>query len=83
MWLTVTWLGQTEETLAVALGFISTACTGFFGILFSLNAYLAQLGCSGKGLGLPTGQGVLPSLRTGGCVWGVGGKWEEERKWEI
>ena len=28
------------------------------GILFSLDAYLAQPGCSGEGLGLPTGQHI-------------------------
>ena len=36
------------------------------GILFSLDVYLAQSGCSLEGLGLSTGQGALPSLMIGG-----------------
>ena len=55
-----------------------------FGILFSLDAYLPKPGCRGEGLGLSTGQGVLPSLRTGvggeESEWGSGGKLEEGRK---
>ena len=37
-----------------------------FGILFSLDAHIPKPGWRGEGLGLPTGQGALPSLRTGG-----------------
>ena len=37
-----------------------------FGILFSLDAHLPRPGWSGEELGLPTGQGTLPSLRTEG-----------------
>ena len=35
-------------------------------ILFSLDVYFAQAGYSKEGLGLPTGQGDLPFLKTGG-----------------
>ena len=40
-----------------------------FGILLSLDVYLAQLGCSGEGLKLSTGQDVFPSLNFGGGCW--------------
>ena len=66
MWLTV---GATEGPLTVALEFVSTACTGFFGILFSLDVNLGQPRCSQEGVGLSTGQGALSSLRIGG-EWG-------------
>ena len=46
-----------------------------FGILFSLDVYLAQPGCNRKGLGLYIEQGALSSLRIGEvCVEGVGGE---------
>ena len=60
-----------------------------FGILFYLDAYLSMPGWSGEGLGegLPTGQGNLPSLRSGGgegrVSTEVGRKWEEGRKWKF
>ena len=47
-----------------------------FGILIYLYAYLCKPRHRGEGLGLPTGQGTLPSLRTGG----VGGKGVEEKE---
>ena len=54
-----------------------------FGILLSLDKYLAQPGCSGEGLGLSTGQGALPSLRIGeGGGKGVWREWEESEKRE-
>ena len=52
-----------------------------------MNVQLPRPGWRGKGLGLPTGQGTLTSLRTGerggGQLEGVGGKWEEREKVEI
>ena len=48
-----------------------------FGTLVYLDAQLPKPGCRREGLGLPTGQGFLPSLKEGG---GVGGEWEEGRK---
>ena len=52
-----------------------------FGLLVSLDAYLPRPGWRGEGLGLHTGQGTLPSIRTGGggrrVSGGVGGTWEE------
>ena len=58
-----------------------------FGIQFSLDAYLPKPGWKGEGLGLPTGQGVLPSLRTGEWwredVWGSGRKVGGGKKVEI
>ena len=37
-----------------------------FGTLVYMNAQLPRPGCRGKGLGLPTGQSSLPSLKEGG-----------------
>ena len=58
-----------------------------FGILVCFDAHLPRPGWRGVGLGLPTGQGTLPFLRNGGgeekVSGGVGGKWEEGRKWKI
>ena len=49
-----------------------------------MDAQLPRPGCSGEGLGIPTGQGSLPSLKQGGgerrMSWGAGGEWEEGRK---
>ena len=55
-----------------------------FGTLVYMDAQLRRPGCSGEGLGFPTGQGSLPSLKQGergrrGCG-GVGGDWEEGKK---
>ena len=55
-----------------------------FGTLFYLDAKLPRPGYTGEGLGLPTGQGSLPSLKKR-AGWtresGVaGGEWEEGRK---
>ena len=62
----------------MALGFISTACTGFWGSYsFCVYTYLAQPRCSREGLGLSTKQIALPSLSIRGvgmreCVEGMG-----------
>ena len=37
-----------------------------FGTLVYLDAHLPRPGWKGEGLGLPTGQGSLPSLKEGG-----------------
>ena len=67
MWLTVAWLWQSEEPQAMAPGFISTACTGFFGNLFPLDGFLTQPRYSKEGLELSPKQNMLHYLRTG---WG-------------
>ena len=58
-----------------------------FGSLICLDAHLPRPGWRGEGLGLSTGQGTLTSLRTGeqggGEVAGVGGKWEDGRRWKF
>ena len=59
--------------MIMALSFDSTACTGFWEP--SLDAYLPRPGWRWEGLGLPTGQGTLTSLRTGE---GGGGEVEKE-----
>ena len=69
MWLTVAWLWQTEGPLAVALGFVSAACTGFLGS-YSLWIYtLLSLDVVGRTLDLP--QGKVPCLQLGLKVDGV------------
>ena len=55
-----------------------------FGTLVYMDAQLPRPGCRREGLGLPTGQGTLPSLKEVGvgrrvCS-GVKGEWEEGRK---
>ena len=71
----------------MALGLVSTACTGFFGTLVCLDAHLPRPEWTGEVLGLPTGQGNLPSLKTGGggrrVSEGVGGDWEKGGESEI
>ena len=56
-----------------------------FGILVCLDAHLPRPGGSGEELEFPTGQDTLTALRTGEGggegVGGVGGFWEEGRKW--
>ena len=51
-----------------------------------LDADLPRPGWMGKGLGLPTSQGYLSSLMSGGggrrVSGGAGEKWEEGRKWK-
>ena len=58
-----------------------------FGILVCLDAHLPRSGGSGEELELPTGQETLTALRTGEGggegVRGVGGCWEEGRKWKL
>ena len=55
-----------------------------FGTLVYLDAQLPRPGCRGECLGLPTGQGSLPSLKEGARGRRVsgraGGEWEEGRK---
>ena len=68
--------GQTEGPLPVALGFIHTACTGYFGNLFSLDGYLAQHRYGREGLG-PSPQKcalLLCAVGEGGWVSGVNGR---------
>ena len=58
-----------------------------FGILVCLDAHLPRPGGTGEELGLPTGQETLTALRIGERggerVGGVGGYWEEGRKWKF
>ena len=71
----------------MALGLVSSACTGFFGILVCLDAHLPRPGGRGEELELPTGQKTLTALRAGEGggegVRGVGGYWEEGQKWKL
>ena len=60
----------------MALGFVSTSCTGFLGS-YSLWMYTCS---TGEGLALPTGQGALPSLKIEGVEEGVWRMWEESRR---
>ena len=59
----------------------------FFGILVCLHAHLPRPVGRGEELELPTGQETLTALRTGEGgregVGGVGGHWEEGRKWKF
>ena len=50
---TVVWLGQTARALAVAPGFISTACSGFLGTHFLWMDTLLSLDKVGKPWTLP------------------------------
>lgn len=46
MQVTVPWLGQTAVPLAVATGFIPTACSGFLGIYpLRMGTLLSQMVC--------------------------------------
>ena len=58
-----------------------------FGILVCLDSHLPRPGGRGEDLELPTGQETLTALRTGEGggegVGGVGGYWEERRKWKF
>ena len=70
------WLAQglSEKPLIISLGLVSSAGTGFLGILVSLDAHLPRPGGKGEELELPTGQETLTALRTGeGGGEGVGG----------
>ena len=57
-----------------------------FGTLVYLDAHLPRPGGRGEKLELPTGQETLTALRDeeggGEGVGGVGGYWEEGRKWK-
>ena len=46
----------------MALELVSSACTGFFGILVCLDAHLPRPGGRGEELQLPTGQETLTAL---------------------
>ena len=65
MWLTVAWLRQTEGPLAVAPGFIPTACTGFFNTYSLWVDTLLSLDIAERSLDLPPEPCALPSLRGG------------------
>ena len=60
MWLTVAWLRQTKGPLAVAPGFIPTACTGFLDSYSLWIDVLLGLDIVGRVLNLP--QGSVPCL---------------------
>ena len=62
MWLTIRadWEANDNDT-EICLYFMYW----LFGILFYLDAYFPKPGWSGEGLGLSTGQGTLPILKTG------------------
>ena len=57
------------------------------GILVCLDTHLPRHGGRGEELELPTGQEALTALRDGVGggeeVGGVGGCWEEGRKWKL
>ena len=66
-----------------ALGLVSTAQYWLFGTLVYLDVHLPRPGWRGEGLGLPTGQDSLPSLKEGGGGRRGsegGGDWKEGRK---
>ena len=52
-----------------------------------LDGYTPKPGERSEGFELHTRQGTLSFLRNGGGGkrgrWGVGGKWEEERRWKL
>ena len=73
MWLT--W-GLTEKPLTMALGLVSSACTGFLGNLVCLDAHVPRPGGRAEDLELPTGQETLTVLRTGERGGEGVGEWE-------
>ena len=81
MWLTI---GAEWEANDNGTGICFYCMYWLFGILIYLDAKLPKPRWSGEVLGLPIGQGTLPSLRTGGrggrMIRGAGRKWEEWRK---
>ena len=78
MWLT--W-GLTEKPLTMALGLVSSVCTGFLGSWSVWMLTFLDLEGGGEELGLPTGQETLTALGTGEGggegVRGAGGYCEE------
>ena len=81
MWLA--W-GLSEKPLTMALGLVSSAYTGILGSsLFGGSPSWTWR----EGGGTSTGQETLTALRTGEGgeegVGGVGGYWEEGRKWKF
>ena len=82
------WLARSlsEKPLTMTLGLVSSAYTGF-GDPVCLDTHLPGPGGSGEELELPTGQETQTALRDGEGrgegVGGMGGCWEEERKWKL
>ena len=75
-----------EKPLTMTLGLVSSAYTGFWGTsLFGFSP--SWIWKEGEELELPTGQETLSALREeeggGEGVGGVGGCWEEGRKWKL
>ena len=82
------WLARSlsEKPLTMTLGLVSSAYTEFWGS--SLFGYSPSWTWGrGEELELPTGQETLTALRDkeggGEGVGGVGGCWEEGRKWKL
>lgn len=72
------------EPLAVALGFITNACTGFLGICSFCLDTLFNIDIVLRALNLPKSNVPYPLRRVDGL--GVGGKWREwneGREWEL
>lgn len=71
----------------MTLGLVSPACTGFWGPESIWMLTFLGLDGEGEGLGLPTGHGTMPSLRTAGgkrrASVGAGVEWEEGGKWKF
>ena len=82
------WLAQSlsEKPLTMTLELVSSAYTGFWDPV-CLYTHLPEPGGRGEELELPTGQETLTALRDkeggGEGVGGVGGCWEEGRKWKL
>ena len=73
--------------MIMALGFVSAACTGFWGSYsFWMHTFLS-LDVAGRALDFPQGRVPCPLLGLEGvegwCVGGVKEKWEEEKKCEF
>ena len=79
MWLT---RSLSENPLTMTLGLVSSAYTGF--CRSSLSGHSPSWTWrEGEELELPTGQETLTALRDGEGVGGVGGCWDEGRKWKL
>ena len=65
---------------------LSFDCTAWTGLVGASSIWMLTF-LDPEELGLPTGQETLTDLRTGegggGRVGGVGGYWEERRKWKF
>ena len=77
-------MGANREAIDKGTGTCFYCIYCLFGNLVYLDAKLPSPGYRGKGLGLPTGQDSLPSLKVGGggrrVNGGAGEEWEEGRK---